>query len=260
MVEMTSYPPGTFCWVDLATPDPQAAKAFYEAIFGWTAEDLPTDAGIPYTMLSYGGRQVCGLYSMPAEQGPNPYWSSYVSVSDVDAVAEQAVRLGATLVMPPMDVMKEGRMCFIQDPTGAALGLWQARAHAGAQIDNQVGARSWNELLTRDTGAAAAFYRALFGWTTRTSPDLMDGRYVLFETGDRSIGGMLEIQDDWGPMPPHWTVYFGVADCDSTLETAKRMGGSVLMGPMEIEDVGRFAYLRDVQGAAFAVIQFAHST
>jgi predicted enzyme related to lactoylglutathione lyase len=83
----------------------------------------------------------------------------------------------------------------------------------------------------------------------------MEGRYVLFELQGRPIGGMLEIQDDWGPMPANWTVYFGVADCDAALDAATRLGGAVLMGPMEIEKVGRFADLRDPQGAAFAVIQ-----
>jgi predicted enzyme related to lactoylglutathione lyase len=71
---------------------------------------------------------------------------------------------------------------------------------------------------------------------------------------------MLEIQGDWDPMLPNWTVYFGVADCDGTLETVAEQGGSVLMGPMEVENVGRFAYLRDPPGATFAVIQFAHWT
>jgi len=260
MAEMTSYPPGTFCWVDLATPDPEAAKAFYGPLFGWTVEDVPTDLGPPYTMLSFEGRQACGLYPLPQGQGPNPHWSSHISVPDVDDAAQRAVGLGATLVMPPMDVMQEGRLCLVQDPTGAVVGLWQPRAHAGAQIDNQVGARSWNELLTKDTDAAAAFYGALFGWTNRTSPDLMEGRYVLFELNDKPIGGMLQIQPEWGPMPPNWTVYFGVADCDATLETVIRLGGSLVAGPLEIEKVGRFAYLRDPQGAHFAVIQFAHPT
>lgn len=260
MAEMTSYPPGTFCWVDLATPDPEASKAFYGDVFGWTARDLPTDPGPPYTMLSFDGRQTCGLYRLPPGRGENAYWSSHVSVSDVDAAAKRAVDLGATLVRPPTDVMEEGRICYIQDPTGALVGLWQARANAGAEIDNQVGARSWNELLTTDTEAAAAFYGALFGWTHRVSPEVMDGRYVIFELDGTPVGGMLEIRSDWGPIPPNWTVYFGVADCDGTLETAGRLGGSVLMGPMEVENVGRFAHLRDPQGATFAVIQFAHWT
>ena len=222
MTEITAYPPGTFCWVDLASPDPGFAKSFYGAVLGWTAEDPYTDLGVPYTLLSYHGMHAGGIHPLSPGQGPTPYWLSYLSVRDVDATAERAVALGATIVMPAMDVMGEGRMCVIQDPTGAPVGFWQARAHPGAQIDNQVGARSWDELLTRDTERAAAFYGALLGWTTRTSPELMEGRYVLFELEGRPVGGMLEVQADWGPMTPNWTVYFGVADCDVALETATR--------------------------------------
>ncbi|MFZ0791359.1 MAG: VOC family protein [Chromatiaceae bacterium] len=255
MAEMTSYAPGTFCWVDLATTDPEAAKAFYGEVFGWTAEDVPTDMGPPYTMLSYQGRQACALYRMSPEQGNHPYWASYIRVADLDAAAQKAVSLGATLIMAPMDVMEHGRMAFIQDPSGAVVGLWQPRLHFGAQIDNQVGARSWNELLTRDTPRAASFYGELFGWATRTSPDLMDGRYVIFELDGKPVAGMLEIQESQGPMPPNWSVYFAVANCDAALAAARRLGGNLVMEPMEIEGVGRFAYLTDPQGATFAVIQ-----
>jgi predicted enzyme related to lactoylglutathione lyase len=59
-------------------------------------------------------------------------------------------------------------------------------------------------------------------------------------------------------MPPNWSIYFGVEDCDQTLATTKRLGGSIVMDPIEIDNVGRFAFLGDPQGAIFAVIQFAH--
>ena len=45
MGERTQYAPGTFSWTDLATPDPDAAKGFYGALFGWQAEDLPVPGG-----------------------------------------------------------------------------------------------------------------------------------------------------------------------------------------------------------------------
>jgi predicted enzyme related to lactoylglutathione lyase len=260
MPEMSRYAPGTFCWVDLATTDPAASQAFYGELFGWTAEDVPTDLGPPYTMLSYQGRLAAALYEMAPEQGGRPCWASYIAVDDVDATAARAEALGGTVLMPAMDVMEHGRMALIQDPSGGVVSLWQARAHPGAEIDNQVGARSWNELLTRDTVRAAAFYGDLLGWTTRTSHDLMEGRYILFELDGRPIGGMLEIQPDWGPMPPNWMVYFGVDDCDATVATALRLGGAAVTETMQVENVGRFAYLTDPQGVGFAVIQFAHPT
>jgi uncharacterized protein len=35
MSERTSYEPGVPSWVDLASPDTDAAAAFYGGLFGW---------------------------------------------------------------------------------------------------------------------------------------------------------------------------------------------------------------------------------
>jgi predicted enzyme related to lactoylglutathione lyase len=258
MAEMTHYAPGTFCWVDLATHAPEAAKAFYGELFGWISEDISTDYKVPYSMLMRDGKRAAALYEMAPEQGAVPYWASYVRVSDVQASAEQAVELGARLAMPAVDVMQLGRMAFIQDPTGAVLGLWEPGSLFGAALDNTYGARSWSELQTRDTAKAARFYEDLFGWTVRTSKSLMDGRYFLFELDGKEVGGMIELDAEWGSILPNWSIYFGVEDCDSAVAATKRLGGSIVMDPMEVETVGRFAFLGDPQGAIFAVIQFAH--
>jgi predicted enzyme related to lactoylglutathione lyase len=255
MAEMTSYPAGTFCWVDLATNAPDAAKSFYGEIFGWTSEDLATGYEVPYSILKRDGKRAAALYEMAPEQGAFPYWASYVRVTDVQASAEQAVELGGRLVMPAVDVMQLGRMAFIQDPTGAVLGLWEPGSLFGAELDNTYGARSWSELQTRNTKAASRFYQDLFGWTARTSKSVMDGRYTLFELDGKEIGGMIELDAEWGSMPPNWSIYFGVEDCDRSVATTKRLGGSIVMDPMQIENVGRFAFLGDPQGAIFAVIQ-----
>jgi predicted enzyme related to lactoylglutathione lyase len=260
MADMTSYAPGTFCWVDLATNAPAAAKGFYGDLFGWTAEDLQTGDEVPYSILRRGGRRVAGLYEMAPEQGAFPFWATYVRVEDAAQSVERAIGLGGRLVMPAVEMLDLGRMAFVQDPTGAVVGLWEPAALFGAELDNTVGARSWSELQTRDTQAAVRFYAGLFGWTARTSRSLMDGRYTLFEHDGKEIGGMIALDAEWGSMPPNWSIYFGVEDCDRCVSEAQRRGGSVVMDPMEIEGVGRFAFLGDPQGAIFAVIQFAHPT
>jgi hypothetical protein len=255
MGEMTSYPPGTFCWVDLATNAPASAKTFYGAILGWTAEDVPTGYEIPYTHLFRNGRLASALYEMAPEQGAFPYWAAYVRVTDAQASADLAEQLGGRVVMPVVDVMDTGRMCFVQDPTRAVIGLWEPRSHPGAGIDNTVGARSWCELQTRDSATAATFYQGLFGWTARPSEHLTNARYFIFELAGRAVGGMLELDQRWGPMPPNWSVYFGVEDCDRVVAETKKRGGSLVMAPTQVDGVGRFAFLGDPQGAIFAVIQ-----
>ena len=46
MQETPSYAPGTFCWVELATTDGEAAKKFYSGLFGWTIDDRPMGPGM----------------------------------------------------------------------------------------------------------------------------------------------------------------------------------------------------------------------
>lgn len=259
MPEMTSHLPGSFCWADLATNDTDSAKAFYTEIFGWEAVDVPTDAGVPYTMLHKEGNLVCALYTMvPDHGGVPPHWQSYVAVEDVDVAAAAVQNHGGIVLMPSMDVMESGRMLMLQDPAGAVLGLWQANEHVGAGLWNQPGAICWNELLTRDPDRAERFFRELFGWTAKTNPDVMEGKYRVLVNAGQEVGGMMQIEPEWGPMPPSWTVYFGVDDCDATVAEAERQGGKLLFPAMEIENVGRFAYLQDPQGAVFAIIQQAH--
>jgi predicted enzyme related to lactoylglutathione lyase len=259
MPETTSHQAGSFCWADLATNDTESAKSFYGALFGWESRDVPTDVGVPYTMFLKNGKEVCALYPLgPDQGGAPPHWRSYVAVDDVDAAAATVSARGGNVLMSPMDVMDAGRMSMIQDPTGAVLGLWQPILHQGAQLWNEPGAICWNELLTRDPDRAEHFFGDVFGWTTRTSQSLMDGTYRLLRNGGEQIGGLLRIEPEWGDMPPNWTVYFGVDDCDGAIAEAKSRGGNLLFPAMEIENVGRFAYLQDPQGAVFAVIRHAH--
>ena len=56
-------------------------------------------------------------------------------------------------------------------------------------------------------------------------------------------------------VPPSWTIYFQVADCDAAVAKAKSLGGRPLFGPKDVEEVGRFAMIQDPQGAAFSIIQ-----
>ncbi len=67
----------------------------------------------------------------------------------------------------------------------------------------------------------------------------------------------MEITAEMGPIPPNWLVYFAVDDADAAVEAATKAGGSAMMGPMDIPQVGRIAVLADGQGAVFAVIKTA---
>lgn len=260
MTVMTSYPPGTFCWVDLATPDFVDAKSFYGELFGWSFDDRPAAPGVTYTLCRLGSYDVCGLHALDPEAQARhipPHWASHISVTDADQMAAAAVAHGAALLGAVHDIQEAGRLAVIRDPTGGIVGLWQPREHIGATLVNEPGALCWNELQTHDPLRAEAFYTALFGWQASHS-DAAGIPYTEFTHGERAAGGMLQIQPEWGLVPPHWLVYFAVADCDETAGLAAELGGSVCVEPREIPGVGRFCVLQDRQGAAFAVIRLLH--
>jgi len=51
-----------------------------------------------------------------------------VLVDDIAAATAKAKSLGATVMRDVTEVMGMGWFSIITDPTGAALGLWQAKA------------------------------------------------------------------------------------------------------------------------------------
>jgi predicted enzyme related to lactoylglutathione lyase len=252
---MTAYRDGVPSWIDLATPDLDASKAFYTALFGWEAETSPMPEAGGYTLFNVRGKQVAGGMTAPDQP---PAWTTYVSQSDADGTVKLATDAGGTVLMPPMDVMDQGRMAILADPTGAVIGVWQPGLHTGAQLVNEPGAYCWSELATRDTARAKAFYAAAFGWEASTE-QMGPMEYTEFKADGQSIAGMFAIDDTMpADMPAYWGVYFAVADCDGTVAMASSLGATVLTAAMDIP-IGRFAGLRDPQGAYFSVIQLAQA-
>lgn len=256
---MPEYPPGTPSWVELSSPDTDAAAAFYGALLGWSAtEPGPVEETGGYRMFQQGDLRIAGLMGHMQEGQPTA-WSTYISVADADATAAKVEAAGGSVVVPPMDVMDIGRMAFFADPTGAVFGIWQPRTFAGADLVNEPVSLVWNEVLTRDAEAGRAFYTAVFGWHAgRPNFEGAPDSYTVWELGERSVGGMMEMTDEYFPaeIPPHWGVCFAVADCDAVAARARELGATVTQEPMDMP-IGRFAGFVDPQGASFTVMQMA---
>jgi predicted enzyme related to lactoylglutathione lyase len=255
MSERTSYAPGTPSWVDLGSPDLDAAVEFYSGLFGWQvpeSENVEQTGG--YRRATKDGADVAGMMPLMAEGQP-PVWSSYVAVADADATAAAVKEAGGTVMAEPMDVMDLGRMAIFADPTGAVFGIWQAGTFPGAGRVNEPGALAWNELASRDPEASKAFYGSVFGWGFEDRDMGEMGTYTEWQLGGNSIGGLLDMRGRMpDEVPPHWLVYFAVENTDAALETVRGSGGEVAMGPIDIP-AGRFAVVKDPAGAVFAVIQ-----
>ena len=138
--------PGTWNFSELHTRDPEKAKAFYGAVFGWETSGLGMegdDSGF-WRVPGYGDflaqgdpdvreRQaelgapegfedaVAWLVPMTSDQFPAdtpPHWSITFAVDDADAIADRAASLGGKVLVPPVDAPWV-RMAVISDPQGA---------------------------------------------------------------------------------------------------------------------------------------------
>ncbi len=253
MAEMQRYEPGTPSWIDIGSTDLDATHAFYTGLFGWT----PEAAGPPEETGGYGfytlrGKQVAGYG--PAMAG-GVWWTTYVTVADVDVTAKEVEAAGGSIIAPPMDVMQAGRMAVCVDSTGAAFSIWQPGEMIGAQLVNEPGSLCWNELATRDPEAATTFYGAVFGWGAHTSDGPMP--YVEWQRGGEggtTVGGMMPMGADFpAEVPNHWLVYFAVEDADAAAARITELGGNLMAGPMDVPP-GRMAVATGPHGEAFAVI------
>lgn len=248
--------PGNFCWFELATSDQAAAKKFYGGLFGWTAHDAPIGPDSFYTTFQLRGKNVGAAHTIMPDQvqeGIPPHWGTYVAVTNAEEAGAKAKTLGGNVLCGAMDVAEHGRMVILSDPTGAVISLWQPKQHQGFGLWGEVGAFCWSELMTRDTAASTAFYTALFGWKTKVSEGA-GFPYTHWQNDGADIGGMIAIQEQWGPIPPNWSNYVQVQNCDETAAKATSLGGKVCMPPTDIPNTGRFAMIQDPQGAVFSVI------
>jgi predicted enzyme related to lactoylglutathione lyase len=262
MSERSEYAPGEFRWVDLAVPDVEAATNFYGELLGWEAQSAgPVEETGGYGFFVRDGKQVAGFGPLMAE-GQHPAWNSYVNVADADATLAKVTEAGGTAVMGPIEIPNDsGRMAVLQDPAGAFLSIFEAKKHPGAELVNEVGTWTWNQLATRDIDQARDFYGQAFGWRLEQAEAAAAAGVPYFmwqgegQKWDEGLAGAMLMGEEMpAEVPPHWQVYFAVESADDAIETTKRAGGSLLFGPQEIP-VGKLAVLNDPQGAGFAILE-----
>ncbi|MGH2946623.1 MAG: VOC family protein [Solirubrobacteraceae bacterium] len=278
MPERDGYIPGVPCWIDTSQPDPEAAVAFYSGLFGWEFEDvMPPESEAKYFIARLRGGDVAAVGSIPEGTPPMARWNTYVWVESADQTASKVLDAGGTALREPFDVMDSGRMAVFADPEGAAIGVWQAKEHKGAQIVNDAGSLNFNGLNARDVEGAKSFYGAVFGWRTLTleggaemwtlpgygdhleqgNPDL---RKQMAEAGapagfEDVVATISPIPDDQPDVAAHWNVTFAVDDADATAAKATELGGKVIVPPLDAPWV-RMTVIADTQGATFIASKF----
>ena len=113
----------------------------------------------------------------------------------------------------------------------------------------------WYELMVPDVAAATRFYTEVVGWTAEAMSGGMP--YTLFNANGAGVGGAMELSAEHRAqgIPPNWTAYVAVDDCDAAAAKAKALGGSAMREPSDIPGIGRFAIVTDPHGAVTAIMK-----
>jgi predicted enzyme related to lactoylglutathione lyase len=278
MPERHGYIHGVPCWVDTSQPDTGAAAEFYGGLFGWEFEDMvPPDSPGEYLIARLRGGDVAAVSSISEAEPQAARWNTYVWVDSADETAAKARDAGGSVMTDPFDAMDSGRMAIVADPEGAAICLWQAKEHRGAQIVNEHGSVNFNALNARDVDAAKSFYGSVFGWRTLALPagemwtlpgygDHLESEYhsnlreIVAESGgpegfEDVVASINPIPDDQPDTPAHWSVTFAVDDADAAAARTSELGGEVIVPPLDAPWT-RLTVLRDPQGATFIASKY----
>src|SRR3954452_9266344 len=112
--------PGALVWNEAAVDDPEAARAFYGAVFGYRFDEVPSSGG--YTTFATGDRPLGGLgaYQPGIPKGS----TTCFAVADADAAVRKVEAAGGKVAMAPVDT-EFGRFAVLEDPWGAAFSVMQ---------------------------------------------------------------------------------------------------------------------------------------
>ena len=254
---------GSWIWYELMSPDPEGAKAFYEAVVGWSMTTGHGDNNTDYGFITaQDGAMTGGVLRLKpemVEHGARPCWVGYIGVDNVDASVAAIEAAGGKTLMPPFDIEMVGRVAMVSDCCGAPFHVMTPNPPPGRGESTAFAAKpnpghcGWNELMAGNAADAIAFYTGQFGWTL---PEPMDmgpmGKYQFIAHDDTTVGAIMA-------KPPQvpvaaWSHYFWVPSFGAALAVVIANGGQVINGPMEVP--GGLWTLQgiDPQGAMFSLV------
>jgi predicted enzyme related to lactoylglutathione lyase len=251
---------GEFVWHDLVTDDPATARSFYGGLFGWTFEAGDgIDPG--YTIIRHEGARIGGI-ARPAQRASQPrvaHWITYLSVTDVDRVADKFRAGGGAVLRGPLNARKDLRVAVVADAQGAMLGLASRGPHDAVSLPAPAPIHRWlwMEYLARDGAAALAFHRETLGFASEVAEVREHVTYYLLST-DRPRAGLFS--GPWQREMSAWLPYVRVADPVALADRVVALGGTVLLAPRADVRNGSLAIILDPNGAPLALQRYPFDT
>ncbi|MFC0587879.1 VOC family protein [Novosphingobium aquiterrae] len=253
---------GSWIWYELMTPDPDGAKAFYDAVVGWTlVPGSPQTNGYGFIANADGGMTggVLTLSDDMIQHGARPSWLGYIGVDDVDAAVSSVEAAGGKILMPANDVPMAGRIAMVADCCGAPFYVMTPTPPPGGGESTAFSAMphpgrcGWNELLAGDQAEAVAFYTSQFGWTLPGAMDMGPmGTYQFIAHDGVQIGAIMTKPAE--VLAAMWCHYFWVDNIAAAKDRVTANGGQVINGPHEVPGPLWIIQGVDPQGALFSLV------
>ena len=243
--------PGKVVWHDLVTPDPDGARKFYGAMFGWEFKDAG-DKAPHYTVVSLGGRPIAGILDSRGRKAEKAtsQWVGSISVRDVDAAVSSVKAHGGNVLWGPKTLGPRGPVALVADAEHAAFALMRAPEGDPADESPAVNDWLWNEMWTRQPDSAASFYGRLADYKVAPS-DNPNRTYFVLATSGQPRAGIAELKA--AEAHPTWLAYVRVANVAASVGRAESLGAKVLIAPSPELRNGTVALIADPSGAMIAL-------
>ena len=243
--------PGKFVWLDLATEDPERARQFYGAVFGWTFRDA-TGTPTPYVLIESPLGKVGGMFkrARPAGAPVGSRWLGLMSVRDPAQAAQYVRQRGGEVLVAPVTIPGRGTHAVFRDPHGAAFGVMRSE---GDPVDDPVadGELFWMDLYSVAPRDVAGFYAGLAAYAIDVAQTTGAERFILSNDGIARAGIV-----NAGKGPPGWLPYILVDDVRATLDRATGAGATVLLPPRGNLLGGNLAIIADPSGGAIGIVSW----
>jgi predicted enzyme related to lactoylglutathione lyase len=249
------HTPGRWVWAELFTDNVDAAKSFYQEVFGWKFES--TGAGKDaYTLVRADGRPIAGIvhYAKPADAARSGRWLAFMSVPDVAGAASRTKDAGGKVIMAPRVIPGRGEVAVLADPEGALFGVIRSAAGDPPDTFPAMNAWLWRELWSKDAARMADFYGPIGAYTISRQEGPGDRPELHLIVGGFPRAGILEIER--ADVPSTWLPYVRVKDLQQAISAVERAGGRIIVPPSPEVRNGKVAVFLDPLGAAVAVAEW----
>lgn len=102
---------------EIGCENPEATTKFYESVFDWDFDPMPTGAKVD------PGKGIQGQINSLGHE-PHQYTIFYVQVDDVQQTIDKVTEAGGRLIIGPVPIPL-GTFAWIADPGGNTIGLWK---------------------------------------------------------------------------------------------------------------------------------------